>query len=97
MRLGAAAKQVLEVHPQTLIIVMRLQQVKMLNGYPATRSSIRRLEKEVTALRNQLEVLQLQVIRNKKDMKSPEEAQIEELRTAIEHKESLILQLKLIL
>jgi hypothetical protein len=76
---------------------MRLPQVKMLSGYPATRSSIRRLEKEVTALRNQLEVLQMQVIHNKKDIKSPEEAQIAELRTTIENKESLILQLKLIL
>lgn len=48
-------------------------------------------------MRNQLEVLQMQVIHNKKDTKSPEEAQIAELRTTIENKESLILQLKLIL
>ena len=76
---------------------MRAQHVKMLNGYPATRSSIRRLEKELTVLRSQLEALQLQVIHAKKDAKSPEEAQIAELRTTIENKESLILQLKLIL
>ena len=69
----------------------------MLNGYPATRSSIRRLEKEVMALRSQLEVLQMQAIHSKKETKSPEEAQIADLRTTIENKESLILQLKLIL
>ena len=73
---------------------MRSTQQRTYHGVPLSRSHVKRLENEVKALRNQIEGLSMQSIANPDDHAS-NSVKIEELRSAIDQKEALILELKL--
>lgn len=75
----------------------RYRETRNYRGLPATRSSIKRMENEVKKLRNHLDELVTKRIYKPEDSKGNEVAMIEELKDAIEKKEEIILQLKLLL
>lgn len=75
----------------------RHREIRNYRGLPATRSSIKRMEDEVKKLRNCLDELVTKRIYKPDDSRGNEAAMIDELKDAIEKKEEIILQLKLLL
>lgn len=75
----------------------RNREIRTFQGLPATRSSIKRMENEVKKLRNNLDELVTKKIYKPEESRGNEQAMIEDLKGAIEKKEEIILQLKLLL
>lgn len=75
----------------------RNREIRTFQGLQATRSSIKRMENEVKKLRNNLDELVTKRIYRPEESRGNEAVMIEELKQAIEKKEEIILQLKLLL